>query len=67
MGGENELTPQEKEQGWQLLFNGSDQKGWKCSNGKYLSITATFTATSKEQLDALYRELSSHPMVKIVL
>lgn len=33
----------------------------------YLGITITVTATSREQLDALYSELSSHPMVKVVL
>lgn len=37
------------------------------STGKYLSLTCTITATSRAQLDALYRELSSHPMVKVVL
>lgn len=36
-------------------------------DGNYLSVTATVRATSREQLDALYRALSSHPMVKIVL
>jgi uncharacterized protein len=35
--------------------------------GNYLGITLTVTATSRDQLDALYRALSSHPMVKIVL
>lgn len=35
--------------------------------GNYLGITLTVTATSREQLDALYRALTSHPMVKIVL
>ena len=35
--------------------------------GIYLGITITVTATSREQLDALYTELSSHPMVKVVL
>ena len=35
--------------------------------GKYLGVTLTVTATSREQLDALYRALSSHPMVKVVL
>ncbi len=35
--------------------------------GKYLSLTVTITATSREQLDELYRTLSTHPMVKIVL
>ncbi len=37
------------------------------SGGKYLSLTCTVRATSKAQLDALYTELSSHPMVKVVL
>ncbi|MEW5892680.1 MAG: DUF493 domain-containing protein [Pseudomonadota bacterium] len=35
--------------------------------GNYLSITCTIRATSKAQLDALYRELTAHPMVKVVL
>jgi putative lipoic acid-binding regulatory protein len=35
--------------------------------GKYLSLTATIRATSREQLDDLYRELCDHPMVKMVL
>ncbi len=34
---------------------------------KYLSVTATIRATSREQLDALYRELSDHPLVVMVL
>lgn len=37
------------------------------SKGNYLSITCTVNATSQAQLDALYVELSSHPMVKVVL
>ncbi len=37
------------------------------SGGKYLSITAKFTASSKEQLDNIYRELSSHKAIKVVL
>jgi len=35
--------------------------------GNYLGITITITATSREQLDALYTELSSHPLVRVVL
>lgn len=35
--------------------------------GNYLGVTLTITATSREQLDDLYRALSSHPMVKVVL
>lgn len=36
-------------------------------DGNYLSVTATIRATSREQLDNLYRALTAHPMVKIVL
>lgn len=35
--------------------------------GNYLGLTLTITATSRAQLDELYRTLSSHPMVKVVL
>lgn len=37
------------------------------SGGKYLSLTCTIRATSKPQLDNLYRELTAHPMVKVAL
>jgi len=37
------------------------------TKGKYLALTVTVRAVSREQLDNLYRELSSHPMVKVVL
>ena len=35
--------------------------------GRYLSLTCTVHATSREQLDELYRELCDHPMVTMVL
>jgi putative lipoic acid-binding regulatory protein len=35
--------------------------------GNYLGITITVTVTSREHLDELYRTLSTHPMVKVVL
>ena len=35
--------------------------------GRYLSVTATVHATSRAQLDAIYRALTSHPKVKVVL
>ena len=35
--------------------------------GNYLGVTITITATSREQLDDLYRALSSLPTVKVVL
>ena len=37
------------------------------SRGKYLSLTCTITATSRAQLDDLYRELTAHPLVVMVL
>jgi uncharacterized protein len=36
-------------------------------DGNYLSLTCTFTAQSQEQLDALYRELTSCERVMVVL
>ena len=35
--------------------------------GNYLGLTISVTATSREQLDELYRTLSTHPMVRFVL
>jgi putative lipoic acid-binding regulatory protein len=35
--------------------------------GKYISLTVTIEARSREQLDALYRELCDHPGVVMVL
>ena len=37
------------------------------SAGNYLSLTATVNATSREQLDDLYRDLVAQPMVAMVL
>ena len=34
---------------------------------KYLSVTCTVRATSREQLDRLYQELCDHPLVVMVL
>ena len=35
--------------------------------GNYVGLTLIVTATSREQLDNLYRALTGHPMVKVVL
>ena len=35
--------------------------------GRYLSVTCVVRARSREQLDALYRELCDHPAVVMVL
>lgn len=34
---------------------------------RYLSLTCTVRATSRQQLDALYQELCDNPMVEMVL
>lgn len=41
--------------------------GQPSSGGKYLSITATFQATSREQLDSLYCDLNGHDLVLMTL
>ena len=48
-------------------FDGATMEMRSSSNAKYLSLTCTINALSKTQLDELYRELSTHEMVKIVL
>ena len=48
-------------------FDGNSMEMRASSSGKYLSLTCTIRATSKPQLDALYVELSGHPMVKFAL
>ena len=35
--------------------------------GNYLGVTLSVYVTSREQLDELYRTLTTHPMVKVVL
>ena len=37
------------------------------SGGNYIGCTITVRAESQEQLDNLYRTLTAHPMVKVVL
>ena len=37
------------------------------SGDKYLALTVTFTAQSREQLDALYGELNAHELVLMTL
>ena len=35
--------------------------------GNYLGLTLSVYVTSREQLDELYRTLTTHPMVRVVL
>jgi putative lipoic acid-binding regulatory protein len=48
-------------------FDASTIELRESKGGKYLGVTITVNATSREQLDELYRTLSTHPMVKVVL
>ncbi|MGH8702128.1 MAG: HP0495 family protein [Burkholderiales bacterium] len=48
-------------------FDGSSMEMKSSKRGKYLSLTCVIRATSREQLDRLYRELCDHSMVVMVL
>jgi putative lipoic acid-binding regulatory protein len=48
-------------------FDGATMEMRASSGGNYLSLTCTVVARSKPQLDALYTDLSGHPMIKVVL
>jgi uncharacterized protein len=48
-------------------FDASTLELRESQGGNYLGVTITITATSRDQLDELYRTLSTHPMVKVVL
>jgi uncharacterized protein len=37
------------------------------SGGNYVGLTVTVRAVSREQLDDIYRALTGHPMVSVVL
>jgi putative lipoic acid-binding regulatory protein len=36
-------------------------------NGKYTALNVIIQAQSREQLDSIYRMLTAHPLVKVVL
>ena len=48
-------------------FDGSTMAMKTSRQGKYLSVTCVIRATSRVQLDDLYRALCDHPMVVMVL
>ncbi len=48
-------------------FSSEEMEMRASSGGKYLSITCTFMASSRIQLDGLYQALSRHPAVTMVL
>lgn len=48
-------------------FDAASMQMRPSSAGKYLSLTCTIRATSKQQLDDLYRELTAHQQVLMAL
>ena len=48
-------------------YGGKNMEMRASSSGKDVSLTCTINAQSKVQLDNLYRALTSHPLVKVVL
>lgn len=48
-------------------FDGTTMEMRASSGGNYVSLTCTVVARSKPQLDALYTDLSGHPLIKVVL
>ena len=48
-------------------FDGAAMEMRTSKKGKYLSVTCVIRATSRQQLDDLYRSLCDHPMVVMVL
>ena len=48
-------------------FDGATMEMKTSKRGKYLSVTCVVRATSRSQLDELYRALCDHPMVVMVL
>ena len=48
-------------------FVGATMDMMASCGGKYVSLTCTIRATSRAQLDALYKALCDHPLVVMVL
>jgi putative lipoic acid-binding regulatory protein len=54
-------------QGFVPAFEAGSIEMRSSRTGRYLSLTCTVHVTSRAQLDDLYRALSAHPMVRVVL
>jgi putative lipoic acid-binding regulatory protein len=48
-------------------FQASSIETRSSKTARYVSLTCTVHATSREQLDAIYQELCDHPMVVMAL
>ncbi len=65
-------TPEFPEAVLSIFEKHTNREQLSCSNrassgSKYLSLTVTFTASSRAQLDAIYRDLNGHPLVMMTL
>ncbi len=52
---------------WDPDFDAATLEVRPSKGANYVGLTVTITATSRAQLDGLYRALSAHPLVKVVL
>ncbi|MBZ0091428.1 MAG: DUF493 domain-containing protein [Sulfuricellaceae bacterium] len=48
-------------------FDGASMELRASRGGKYLSLTCTINAVSRQQLDDLYRDITAHAMVVMAL
>ena len=48
-------------------FNSINIEMRNSKNARYISLTCTVRATSREQLDAIYQALCAHSMIKMAL
>lgn len=48
-------------------FDATRIEARQSSGGNYVGLTVTVRAVSREQLDDIYRALTGHPMVSVVL
>lgn len=53
--------------GFDSEFDANSVETRPSSGGNYIGLTVTVRATSRAHLDDIYRALTGHPMVKVVL
>ena len=53
--------------GFDSEFDAGNVETRPSSGGNYIGLTVTVRATSRAHLDDIYRALTGHPMVKVVL
>ncbi len=56
LAADNQLTDQEKKDGWMLLFNGKDYNGWQCNNGKQVASDVVDGLHAALQVGRVHRD-----------